>query len=69
MSATMPRTWSSTSEDDTTVDIIIVCGDRTFYAHQDAVCAHSQKLQDACSANTKVREIHDRIARTNEADS
>ena len=57
MTATMPQTWSSTSEDDTTVDIIIVCGDRTFYAHKDAVCAHALKLQDACNALIEVSKL------------
>ena len=62
------RTWSTASEDDNTFDIIIECSDRTFYAHRDAVYAHSQKLQDAYNANTQVRELYIRIAHTNEAD-
>jgi hypothetical protein len=54
---------------DASPDIIIECGSHTFRAHKDVVCAQSQKLQDACSASTKVRELSIRIAHTNEADS
>ena len=61
----MLRTWSN--EDSSTTDILLQCGDRTFYAHKDAICAHSQRLQDACSADTKVRELSIRIAHANEA--
>lgn len=70
MKTIMPlyRTWASTSECDDTTDIIISCGEDTLYAHQDAVCAHSQVLQDA-RASTEVREPCIRIAHTNEADS
>jgi hypothetical protein len=50
-------------------DIIIVCGGHTFHAHKDAVCAHSQKLQDACSESTQVRKLLVlRIIHTSEAD-
>jgi hypothetical protein len=38
-------------------DIVIQRGDRSFYAHKDVVCAHTQKLQDACSVVTEVREL------------
>jgi hypothetical protein len=50
-------------------DIIIKCGGWTFRAHKDVVCAQSQKLQDACTASTDVRELSIHIAHTNEADS
>jgi hypothetical protein len=67
MTRTMARTWSSTSEDEHTTDLIIQCGDHTFYAHKDAVCARSQKLQDACSASAEVRKLI-LTAHANEAD-
>jgi hypothetical protein len=63
----MARTWSAASEDDPSADLIIVCGDHTFYAHKDAVCARSQKLQGACSASAEVRKLI-LTAHANEAD-
>lgn len=63
------RAWSSVREDGAPTDLIIECGGHTFHAHQDAVCLQSQRLQEACSMSTKVRELSICITHITEADT